>query len=98
MWNSAIIHPCPYNKVLETKLNISNQIAISESNNLFLQLTNSLYEPIGNFTVTGTTEGLYITRDKIPAYLSKANINLDVKTHLTLSDNDYKNYNLFTIS
>lgn len=97
IWTNEIRHPCPYNLVLETNLNISNQIAISESQSLFLQLTNSIHDPTCNITVTGTTEGLYITKDKIPPNLTKSNLDLNVKTHLTLSDSDYKNYNLFTI-
>ena len=97
VWTSDILHPCPYNLVLETKLNISNQIAISESNNLFLQLTSSSYSIKCNITLIGTTEGLYITKDKIPTNLIKIKLDLEAKTHLTLSDSDYKNYNLYTI-
>ena len=97
IWTNEIRHPCPYNLVLETNLNISNQIAISESQSLFLQLTNSMHDPTCNITVTGTTEGLYITKDKIPPNLTKSILDLNAKAHLTLSDSDYKNYNLFTI-
>lgn len=97
IWTNEIIHTCPYNLIIKTKLNISNQIAISNKNNLFLQLTNSIYEPTCKFTVIGTTEGLYITQDTLPKDLNKAAISLNAKSHLTLSDSDYKNYNLFNI-
>ena len=45
----------------------------------------------------GTTEGLYITKDKIQTTLEKSTTSLDTKNHLTISDFNYKNFNLFTI-
>ena len=95
IWDSNIIHKCPYYTIKRSNMTIINNLASSESDNLLLQLTRKFNEC--GTEIIESTEGLYITMNTRNAKLEEAEVNMNGKYHLVLADIDFKTNSMFEI-
>jgi hypothetical protein len=87
IWDESILHDCPYQFIKQLKLNISDNIWSSDDERLVFQSTKRSLKC--NITMFETTEGFYLTTDKLPK-LTKSDRELKTLHHLILADSDYK--------
>jgi len=87
-WYENIIHQCPFSFIQKLKLNVSDAIYLSENQNLLFQKLRET-ETCG-LKMIETTEGLYITADKLPRNLQNSSRELKAVHQLIISDLDYK--------
>ena len=97
IWDTSIIHSCPYFKVKEIILNVSENIATS--GNLLFQLTSKSYEC--EMEIVATTEGLFLVRTTNSSDLVnhnvKGEVDLDIDRYLVLAEMDAREFNLYKL-
>jgi hypothetical protein len=92
IWDSNIIHECPFLKNKEINLTISENIALGDK--LLFQIKNKIHDC--NMNILETTEGFYLTKDRKADKLELSEFDLNVRNHMILADFDFKNHEIIS--
>jgi hypothetical protein len=91
IWESSIIHDCPFEFVEKLEFNHTNSLLTASSKNLLFQITEEV--EFCQIKMYSTTSGLFLTAaTKLPSLTN--NTELKSIEQLMLADIDYKNYAL----
>jgi hypothetical protein len=94
IWDSDIIHKCPYFMIKQERFNQTENLMISNFN--LFQITKQTEEC--EMIIISTTEGVFLTNDKKAEKLMKSEVDFQNNFHLTLSDVDLKTYKLLVFT
>ena len=86
IWESDIIHRCPYFFIRSISVTILDTMIIGE--NLLFQIINK--HTACGVDLMSSSEGLFLSHDSRSSKFETSNIELDMKNHFMLAENDFK--------
>jgi hypothetical protein len=93
IWEEEIILKCPYLKIKDITLNVSETIAIGD--NLFFQLEKKIEE--FGMEIFPATEGIFLTKSNPTNKLCESEININQEQHIMLADIDKRSFAIISI-